>query len=284
VVFSGSATIAGVAQGDVVVLDGPVTISGQVGGDVVALHGPVRLLATAQISGGVMAGGSLVMAEGAQVAGDVRRDVGFTLAQPVAVFGALLASVAIAVSVLVVAMVLVLMAPRGAERAAGAARSAPGAATGWGLILAGGIPLVAVAAAATIVGLPLGLAVLLGIGLLWLVGQAMVTFIIGRLVVRPPKSRVAALLAGWGIGAALGLVPVLNVVWWTLGAAFGMGAIVVAAWRARAGAWVDLSAEAEAQAGRHRQGRVPRPDVAAESETVEEPTTARSADMPLAED
>src|SRR6185436_314829 len=46
VVFSGSATIGGVAQDDVVVLEGPVTVTGQVGGDVIALHGPIRLART----------------------------------------------------------------------------------------------------------------------------------------------------------------------------------------------------------------------------------------------
>ncbi|MEP6757985.1 MAG: polymer-forming cytoskeletal protein [Actinomycetota bacterium] len=245
VVFSGSATIDGVAAGDVVVLDGTVTIGGQVGGDVIAFNGPIRLLSTAQVTGDVLAGGNLIAAEGSQVHGEIRRDVGFTMAGPVAVLGALLVSIALAVSILLAGLLVLLLAPRGAERTAEAAQDAPWATAGWGALLAVGVPIVAVAAAATIVGLPLGLAVLLGLGLVGLVGQAAVTFVIGRLVVRAPRSRFAALFAGWGIGAAIGLVPFLNVVWWSLGAVFGVGAIVVAAWRSRRGWRAEVGSSTE---------------------------------------
>ena len=281
VVFSGSATIDGVAQGDVVVLDGPVTIGGQVGGDVIAPHGPIRLLATAQVTGNVMAGGNLIVADGAQVTGEVRRDVGFTLSGPVEALGALLISAAMAISILLVGLLLLLLAPRGVERTAEAARTAPVASAGWGLLLAVGVPIVAVVCAATIVGLPAGLAVLLGLGLLWLVGQAAVTFVVGRFVVRAPRSRVGALFAGWGIGAALGLVPFLNAVWWTLGAIFGLGAILVATWRARHGAGPLVPG---GRAGRHvRKGRRPGPTPPLPT-PVEAAPDDRPADMPLAED
>ena len=279
VVFSGSAVIDGVAQGGVVVLDGPITIGGQVGGDVVALHGPIRLLATAQVTGDVLAGGNLIVADGAQVGGEIRRDVGFTLAGPVAVLGALLVSIAMAVSILLLGLLLLLVAPRGLERTAEASLDAPLASTGWGLLVVVGVPIVAAVAAATIVGLPLGLAVLLGLGLLWLVGQVAVTFVVGRLLVRAPRSRVGALFAGWGIGAAIGLVPFLNAVWWTLGAVFGLGSIVVAAWRARRGA---TGLVPGGRAGRHaRRGRRPTPPPPA-PEAVG--AIDRPADMPLAED
>ncbi len=279
VVFSGSASVDGVAQGDVVVLDGPVTIGGQVGGDVIALHGPIRLLATAQVTGNVMAGGNLIVVDGAQVSGEVRRDVGFTLAGPVGVLGALLVSAAVAISILVVGLLGLLLAPRGLERTAEAARTAPFAVAGWGVALAVGVPIGAVVLAVTIVGLPLGLALLLGVGLLWLLGQAAVTYAIGRLVVRAPRSRVGALFAGWAIGAAVGLVPFLNAVWWTLGAMFGLGAILVATWRARHGAGPLVPG---GRAGRHaRRGAATPPRAPVPVETV---AADRPADMPLAED
>ena len=284
VVFAGSATVEGVVQGDVVVVDGPVTIGGQVGGDVVALHGPIRLLATAQVTGDVLAGGNLIMVDGAQVTGTVRRDVGFTLAGPAAALGALLVSAAMSVSILLVGLVILLLAPRGAERSADAARSAPASSAGWGLLLAFGVPIVAVAAAATIVGLPLGLVVALGLGLLVMVGQAMVTFIVGRLLVHAPRSRIGALFAGWGIGTAVGLVPFLNVAWWTLGSVFGLGAMLVAAWRARSGPSAALVPGG--RGGRHRARRAPRPAPVPAGATPgpSEPSTERPVDMPLAED
>jgi cytoskeletal protein CcmA (bactofilin family) len=283
VVFSGSATIAGVVEGDVVVVRGPVTVAGQVGGDVIALHGPIHLLATAQVGGDVRAGGALVAAEGAQVGGEIHRDVGFTLSGPVGVLGALLASAAMAVSILVGGLLVLLLAPRGADRAADAARSAPLASAGWGLLVAIVAPIGAIALAATILGLPLALSVLLGLGLLWFVGLAVATFVIGRLVVRPPRSRLGAMFAGWGIGAAIGLVPFVNLVWWTLGAVFGIGAAVVAAWRARSGREAPPRAD---RGGRHRAARRPPdapvqlPDVVAVEDAPAEARAPTAADAP----
>jgi cytoskeletal protein CcmA (bactofilin family) len=279
VVFSGSATVAGVVEGDVVVVRGPVTVTGQVGGDVIALHGPIHLLATAQVGGDVRAGGALVTAQGAQVGGTVQRDVGFTLSGPVGVLGAVLVSAAMGVSILVGGLLILLLAPRGADRAADAARSAPLPSAGWGLLVAIVVPIAAIALAATILGLPFALALLLGLGLIWFIGLAMATFVLGRLIVRPPKSRVGALFAGWGIGAVIGLVPFLDVVWWTLGAVFGIGAILVATWRVRSGHEPPARAD---RGGRHRADRRV-PDAPVEVPEVVAAQDA-TADAPASED
>jgi hypothetical protein len=248
-----------------------------VGGDVIALHGPIRLSRTAQVSGDVRAGGALITAQGAQVGGDVQRDVGFTLSGPVGVLGALLLSAAMGVSILVGGLLILLLAPRGADRASDAARSAPLASAGWGLLTAIVVPIAALVLAATILGLPLALAVLLGLGLVWFVGICTATFVLGRLLVRAPRSRIGAMFAGWGIGAAIGLVPFVNVVWWTLGAAFGVGAILVAAWRVRAGREPPSRVDG---GGRHRADRrapdvpVQVPDVVAADEAAEDDVAA----------
>ncbi len=253
VVFHGRANVAGVVYGDVVVLDGPIVIGGLVSGSVVALNGPIRLTADAQVGGDVLGAEAVRIEPGATVKGTVRETVGFTLQGPLAALGILLGSVAIGVSTLVLLALLLLIAPRGAERVATAARTAPFASAGWGILFAVGLPVVAVAAMVTIVGLPLGLAVLLAMSLLFLIGYAWAVFAIGRLMVGEPRSRWLALLAGWAVAAAVGLVPFLNVAAWALGGMFGFGAMVVAVWRARA----------PRKVGRHRAGTIPRePDVA----------------------
>jgi cytoskeletal protein CcmA (bactofilin family) len=262
VVFSGSATVAGVAHGDVVVLDGPITISGQVSGDVIAIHGRIRLLRTAQVAGAVRGGEEVEVAEGAQVAGGVREGVRFTLSGPFEALGPLLASISIAVSILVIAALLVLFAPRAIDPVAAAGRDAPFASAGWGLLLAVALPTAAVVGVATVLGLPFGLAVLLCLGLLWLVGLAWTTWIIGRAAVKAPRRRSLSLLAGWGIGSAVGLVPFVNVAWWLLGSVFGLGALVVAAWRARKPREPDVGRPRRERRGRHRVGRVTIPDEA----------------------
>lgn len=231
VVVHGTVTVLGSVDGDVIVLDGPVTVSGRVSGDVVAIDGRVRLQSSAQIGGGVLTGGTAEVEEGAEVGRDVREGVRLSLAGPVAALGALLTSLAMAVSTLLLMLVVLLLAPRGVDRLGTVARTAPFASAGWGLLLAVLVPVLAVAAIATILGLPLGLAVLLGSGLLFLLGFVAASWGVGRVIV--PGSRVGAMFAGWGIGAVVGLVPLLNVALWALGSIFGLGLMTVAAWRAR---------------------------------------------------
>jgi cytoskeletal protein CcmA (bactofilin family) len=275
VVFSGSATVAGVARGDVVVLDGPITIAGQVGGDVVAVHGPVRLLRTAQVAGSVRGGQEVTVADGAQVGGAIRHGVRFTLSGPLDVLGPLLASASITVSILAVAFLLLLFAPRGIDRVVAAGRGAPFASAGWGLVIAIALPVGAVFAGAIVLGLPFGIALLLGLGVFWLVGIAWTTWVVGRTVLGEPHAKWASLLAGWGIGSAVGLVPFVNAVWWILGSVFGLGAMLVAAWRARRPPEPDVVApRGRERRGRHRVGRKIRPPDA----------VAALPETPLAED
>jgi cytoskeletal protein CcmA (bactofilin family) len=248
VVLSGRAIVAGVVAGDVVVLDGPVAISGQVSGSVVAVNGPIRLAATASIGGDVLGAQSVRLAPGALVRGEVRDDVVFTPRGALAALGALLGAVAIAVSALLLLLLLAVIAPRSLDRVATAAHTAPFASVGWGVLLSIALPAIAVAAAVSILGLPLGLSLLLALGLIALVGYALAVFAIGRLIVREPRGRVGALLAGWGTAAAVGLVPFLNVLVWAVGSMFGLGATVVAVWRVRAG---------RPSRGRHRAGYAP---------------------------
>jgi hypothetical protein len=256
VVFDGSATISGVVAGDVVVLRGPVVVAGQVGGDVIALDGPVKLAATAQITGDVRSGGDVAAGVGAQVGGAVHERVGFTLSGTFDVLGTMLPGVAVAVSVLPVLLVLLLLVPRAAERVAATAASAPIKAVGWGLLVGMSIPIVGIAGGLSVVALPLGLVVVLGAGLVWIVGLSLATLVIGRLVVRPPRSRIGALIAGWAIAGALSLVPYLNGAWWVLGSIFGVGSAVVAAWRARRGDVSLGEPKPRSRAGRHRAGRI----------------------------
>jgi hypothetical protein len=266
VVFSGSVTVNGVVRGDVIVLDGPITVGGQVSGDVVAVDGNVRLQRTAQVAGSVIAGGRVEVVEGADVAGSVREGVRWSLSGPVAALGALLASFAMAISILVLLLLMLLLVPRGLERVAGAARTAPFASAGWGLLIAIVAPVLAVVAAASILGSPLGLAVLLALGFWFLVGLAATSWAVGRAIVPSPRPRIAALFAGWGIAAVLGLVPFVNVAVWGLGSIFGIGLLVVAAWRTRG-------------SGRYRVGGIGSADRADRS--IEEPALAMA---PLPDD
>ena len=256
VVFSGRATVNGVATGDVVVLEGPVTVTGQVNGSVIAADGVVRLAESARVGGDVFSSETIVAQPGAKVGGDARSDVRFSFEGPLVALGKLLGPIAVSVSVLLMGLALLLLAPRGADAVAETLTDAPLASLGWGILVAISVPVAAVALAISVLGLPLGLALFLSLGLWWLVGLTWAAWCAGRGLVRPPRGRATALLAGWAILAAVGLVPILNVAVWALAPTIGLGAMLVAAWRSRHGG---------ATRGRHRPGTQVPPDDAVQA-------------------
>jgi cytoskeletal protein CcmA (bactofilin family) len=246
VVFSGRVTVNGVVTGDVVVLEGPVTVTGQVNGSVIAADGAVRLAESARVGGDVFASNPIVTEPGARVGGETRSGVRFSFEGPLVALGKLLGPIAVSVSVLLTGLVLLLLAPRGADAVAEAMASAPLASVAWGILLVIAVPVAAVALVISVLGLPLGLALFLSFGLWWLVGLTWTAWCAGRGLVRAPRGRVKAFLAGWAILAAVGLVPILNAAAWTLAPTLGLGAMLVAVWRARHGG----------RHGRHRPGAV----------------------------
>jgi cytoskeletal protein CcmA (bactofilin family) len=243
VVFSGRVTVNGVVTGDVVVLEGSVTVTGQVDGSVIAADGIVRLAESARVGGDVFASDSVLARPGAKVGGESRGGVRFSFEGPLVALGKLLGPIAVSVSVLLTGLALLFLAPRAADAIADAMASAPLASVAWGLLVVIAVPVVAVALVISVLGLPLGLALFLSLGLWWLVGLTWAAWCAGRGLVRAPRGRVTAFLAGWAILAAIGLVPILNAALWTLAPPFGVGAMLVAAWRSREGG---------GRGGRHR--------------------------------
>ena len=254
VVVSGS-VVVGPRQtvGDVVILDGPVTILGRVRGDVVAVSGRVRIVG-GQVSGDVTSiADPIVLGPGARVGGDLnygdekpvvspaatvggktkKFDVGDAF--PFAGFGlTLLLWLAVSVSSLILGLVLLAFAPRAADAALVVARDATGAAIGWGALLVFGLPILAVIALVTLVGIPLGVGLLLALTPIYAVGYVTGAWLLGRLLLkRPTTSRYLAFLAGWGILRVVALIPILGGLGWLVATVFGLGTLIVAAWRAR---------------------------------------------------
>ena len=256
VVFSGRVTVNGVVAGDVVVLEGPVTVTGQVNGSVIAADGAVRLAESARVGGDVFASDPIVTEPGARVGGETRSGVRFSFEGPLVALGKLLGPIAVSVSVLLTGLVLLLLAPRCADAIADAMASAPLASVAWGLLLVIAVPVAALALVISVLGLPLGLALFLSFGLWWLVGLTWTAWCAGRGLVRAPRGRVTAFLAGWAILAGIGLVPILNAALWTLAPPLGLGAMLVAAWRSQQGG---------GRRGRHRSRTRLTPDDAIEA-------------------
>jgi hypothetical protein len=157
VVFHGASTVDGTVDGSLTAFDAPVTISGRVNGDVVVFNGRVELGSGANVAGDVVSQQDPVVASGATIGGERRRVQtnmnweGFGWAGKSAWW------LAVSVSTLVVGLVLVWLVGRGAARILEAGRTGIGPAIGWGLLVFFGLPILAIIALVTLVGIPLGL-------------------------------------------------------------------------------------------------------------------------------
>ena len=141
---------------------------------------------------------------------------------------------AVSVSTLIVGALLVWLAPGALYAAERAVREHLGATVGWGVAIAIGVPLLAILALVTLVGIPFGVALLLAAIPVLLVAYATAAWIVGRRVLRNRStSPWAALLAGWGILRVLALIPVAGALVGLAATVVGLGALAVALWQAR---------------------------------------------------
>jgi hypothetical protein len=239
----------------VVIGDGRVDIRGHVDGVILAFDAPVHIHRGAVVDGDVIsisrhvtvdAGATLnddliyfdekpSVAKGATVYGDVRRvDAGDLSLGGFLVHAALW--IAFTLSSLALGLILIWLVPRAAIAATfRAARERAGAAIGWGIGLFVGLPVAAIAAVLTLVGIPLGLLLLLALLPLYAVGYVTSAFALGRALLSE-SGEVASFLAGWGILRAVAIVPGLGVLAWLAATVFGLGVLTVALWRSRGGA------------------------------------------------
>ena len=234
VVFHGEATIEGTVTGNLVVFDGPATVSGTVEGDAIAFNGLLRVDPLAVVGGDVFADDRDI-APSATVEGDVGgiSDLGWMVDGRFAFVAGFAVWLAVTISVLLLGLIVVWLAPRAIDATVEASRTGTGAAIGWGLGLFIGLPVLAVVAVATLVGIPFGIGLLLGLALIYALGHTASAWLLGRVLVREPRSRTLAFVAGWAILAGASAVPVLGGLVWFMATVFGLGSIVVATWRSR---------------------------------------------------
>jgi len=253
VVITGGAVVpAGQTAGDVVVLDGPVRIDGRATGDVVSISGPVRVTGridgdlvtvsdraslgpAARVDGDLRYGDERpVLAAGSSVGGEISNEDWADAANGWGWVSAVVWWLAVTVSTLIVGALLVWLAPGALSAAERAVREHLGATIGWGIAIAIGVPLLAILALVTLVGIPFGVALLLAAVPVLLIAYATAAWIVGRRLLRNRStSPWAALLAGWGILRVLALIPFLGALVGIAATVVGLGALTVALWRAR---------------------------------------------------
>jgi len=233
-VLSGDTTIAGEVAGDVIALSGDVLVSGRIDGDLFTAGGEAHLLPSAEVTGDVGYGGEHPrVALDARVHGDVSKQDWPDVGGVVSGIGEFVIWLAITLSLLVFGALLLLIAPRAADVLEAHSRERLGPTIAIGVAIAIVLPVAAVIAAITLVGLPLAI----GLGLLMLplgtTAYLVAAYALGRRMVEPPRHRMLAFLAGLGALRIAAYVPVLGTIVGIAAFLFGLGLIGAAIGAAR---------------------------------------------------
>lgn len=233
-VVSGDVRLAGHVDGDVVLVSGDALINGRIDGDLITIGGQARLLPRAFVEGDVRYGDERPIVAGrAVVRGDVTQKNGLDSLDLFPFLGALIFLIGTFVSTAVLGALLLLIAPRAADAIEARSHERIGPMIAIGIAIAIALPVAAVAAGATIVGLPLAFVILLALLPLWAVAYCASAWVLGRRMVKAPRNRFLAFLAGLAVLEAVGFVPVVG---WLVGIAaaiFGLGLIGAAIGAAR---------------------------------------------------
>jgi cytoskeletal protein CcmA (bactofilin family) len=228
----GDLLISGRVTGDALVLDGDAFISGRVGGSVTVLNGKATVRRGADIHGDVTSRTAPTAARNT-VRGHVEKlDVNSLFAGFVVVILAVL-WVTVTLSTAVLGLLFVWLFPRAADAVVVAGRRI-WASFFLGLFLGILGPILGVVIMASVVGIPLGVAILGTLAVLIPLGYVASALIFGRLMVHGSgtRGRLGAFFAGFGILRFGALVPGLGFVIGFFLSTYGFGAVIIAAWRA----------------------------------------------------
>ena len=218
------------------------TVSGDVGREAIVVNGTLRLEPTAHIGGDVvLINGELSQADGAVIAGRIVERSGASIGAElnrVTAAVSLIAWLGMTLLVVVVALGWAAVGGRQLSAIAGLLGARPGLAAGAAVIFWIAAPVVAFVAFITVIGIPIGIALLLLVlPLLWGLGYVTtgtrLGFFIADLRHTTPDLGHPYLEAVLGvvIFQLIGLVPILGGIVVALAGLFGAGAIVVHLWR-----------------------------------------------------
>lgn len=237
VVVSGNATVSGHVE-TVVVVDGTLTVDGTVGETVVAVNTDVTLGATAVVEGDVViASGELTRDPAATIGGSVTRNFDLRIGWALTLIS-ILFWVGITIGLLIAGLVLVAFA-RGQVMGVGDLLTGEaGSSILATVILVVGLPIVVIAAFLSVIGIPVGLALLVVVlPLLWMIGYLVAGARVGRLVLgaggagESTVSPYLAVLLGVLLFQIVGLIPGIGALAIWLAATYGAGGLVLYAWR-----------------------------------------------------
>lgn len=233
-VVHGDVRIAGRVDGDVAVLSGDVLVAGTIDGSLFTASGEARLLPSAEVDGDVTYGDERPqVALDARVTGDVQKEGWADFGGLLPWFGSLVVWLAVSISMLLLGIGLLLIAPRAADALHHRTEERIGVVIAIGVAILIVLPIAALLAAITLVGLPLAIGIILALLPLGAVAYVVSAWALGRTMVKAPRHRMLSFLAGLAILRLGALVPIFGLLVGLAAVVFGLGLIGAAIGAAR---------------------------------------------------
>jgi hypothetical protein len=242
VAVNSPAQVEGTVRDTLVIVNQTATVSGEVGRDTIVYNGTLHLEPTARIGGDVvLINGDLTQADGAVIGGSVVErsgaSIGAELSRVTAAFS-VVAWLGVTLLFVVVALGWAAVGGRQLSEVAGLLGARPGLAALAAVIFWIVVPVVVFVAFVTVIGIPIGIALLVVVApLLWGLGYVTtgtrLGFFLGDLRRTTPDLDHPYLEAVLGvvIFQLIGLIPILGGIVVALAGLFGAGAIVAHLWR-----------------------------------------------------
>ncbi len=235
VVVSDNAVVSGIVRHELIVINGDATVTGTVEGSVTVYRGTLDLSGNARVTGDVnLIDSNIVRASSSTVQGSINNSSFNWSGWELFAFSVYLW---ISGTILLIVAGLIFAAVGGRQlMAAGDLMTRQTGTTILAAVLVGfGIPILAVVAMATVLGIPLGLGLLLFlIPALWFFGYLAAGAKLGMAIMRQQTGEhpYLATTVGLILLQAVGLVPFLGGLVGLLAGIFGTGALVLLGWNA----------------------------------------------------
>jgi hypothetical protein len=241
IVIDGNVVIEGTVTDSVLVIEGDVRVSGTIENDLAVISGSADLQAGSSVDNVSLVRSDLTRAEGATVTGDIDERDDFRIASGVLALFSVIFWLAMTVAVIVAGLVF---AAVGGKQLLSSAETMTGDAvnTILGIVFVWlALPILAVIAIVTVVGLPLGLGIFFFLmPALWFLGLIVAGTRLGTAIVQASGRQAGvhpylAAFVGLLILQLLILVPILGAIVTFLAGVWGAGALAVTAFRAAGG-------------------------------------------------
>ena len=235
VVISDNADISGIVQHDLVVVDGNATVTGTVEGNITVVSGTLTLQPAARVAGDVnLVSSDMTRATGATIEGSTTRS-SFEWSGWVFLLFSVYLWVSSTIAIIIAGLIFAAVGGRQLTSAGNLIARKTGGTILAAFIIGIGVPILAIVAMLTVLGIPLGIGLLLFlIPALWFFGYLVAGTKLGSVILRQDSNDhpyLAALL-GLILLQIIGLIPFLGGFVTFIAGILGTGALVLLAWNA----------------------------------------------------